>query len=126
MKIFLFGRTEPIGRDAYLLHLLACALLFGGFVALDLRLSKGFVEFIIFMIAFFVYMEWTECLKSRLQDAGLSRRFIILLLTLIVPMVIVLCLLLVVFKVIAWPYALILYVLTQIPVGFLRQKSKPV
>ena len=41
-------------------------------------------------------------------------------------MVIVLCLLLVVFKVIAWPYALILYVLTQIPVGFLRQKSKPV
>jgi uncharacterized membrane protein YhaH (DUF805 family) len=121
MKIFMFGRTEPIGRNAYLIHLLACALLFGGCFALSLHLGKDSFEFITFMIAFFVLMEWSDCLKSRMQDTGISRWYSFPIL--FVPYFV--CVLLVIHKVLVWPYALALFVFTQIPFGFLRQKPKP-
>jgi hypothetical protein len=122
MAIFIFGRAEPVGRFEYLVHLLVSALLFGGFTALYLKSGKGDIATIANLISAMVMIEWIQCMGSRSRDAGLSRW--VFGLALFVPLTV--CGSLAWFNVLAWPYVLVLFVLTQIPVAFLRHKPMPV
>jgi len=121
MKPFIFGRAETVGRSEYLIHLLVSALLYGGLTALYLKTGKGSVSAIADVISLLVIGEWIQCAGSRSRNAGLSRW--VFGLSILVPMI--LCGSLVLLNALAWQYALVLFVLTQIPIGFLRQKQLP-
>jgi uncharacterized membrane protein YhaH (DUF805 family) len=121
MKPFIFGRAETVGRSEYLLHLLVSSLLYGGLTALYLKMGNGSVSAIANVISLLVMGEWIQCAVSRSRNAGLSRW--VFGLSLFVS--VILCGSLVLLNALAWQYALVLFVLTQIPVGFLRQKQKP-
>jgi hypothetical protein len=121
MKPFIFGRVETVGRSEYLIHLSVSALLYGWFTDLYVKTGKGPVAAIADVISLLVMGEWIQCAGSRSSNAGLSRWVFGLILT--VPVIV--CGLLVLFNVLAWPYVLVLFVLTQIPIGFLRSKQEP-
>jgi hypothetical protein len=122
MKPFIVWRAETVGRSEYLIHLLVSALLYSGFTALYLKTGKGAVKPIADVISLLVMGEWIQCVGSRSRNAGLSRW--IFGLSLLVPAI--LSGTLVLSNFLAWPYAFVLFVLTQIPIGFLRPKQGPV
>ena len=122
MKPFIFGRAETVGRSEYLIHLLVSALLYGWFTDLYVNTGKGTVKSIADVVSLMVMTEWIQCAVSRSRNAGLSRWVFALLL--VVPALV--CGSLVGFSILAWQYTLVLFVLTQIPIGFLPSKHKPV
>ncbi len=122
MKPFILWRAETVGRTEYLIHLLVSALLYGWLTDLYLKVDKGAVSAIANLISLLVMGEWIQCAASRSRNADLSRWAFSL--SLIVPAI--LCGSLVGFNVLAWPYALLLFVLSQIPLGFLRSKQRPI
>jgi hypothetical protein len=122
MKPFIFGRAETVGRSEYLIHLLVSALLYGLLTALYLKTGKGSVKSIADFISLMVWIEWIQCLGSRSRNAGVSR--LVFGLSLFVPVTV--CGSLVLLNLFTWQYALVLFVLTQIPIGFLRSKQSPV
>ena len=110
-----------IGRFEDLIRLLVYALAWGVLTQLHLRMGRGIVSLVAFVWCSLVALAWSWRVLPRLRDAGLPRWY--LLPFVCTPMV--LLGFLVQFKVIGGTLALVLFVLTQIPIAFLRRKPKP-
>jgi hypothetical protein len=104
-----------------MIRLLACAVIWGVLMLLYFKMGKGIVPFLVFVGCSFVFLAWVRRVNERLRDAGLSRWYGIPFLCL--PMT--LSLLLAEYKFVNPAIALALFVLTQVPIAFLRRKPKP-
>jgi uncharacterized membrane protein YhaH (DUF805 family) len=104
-----------------MIRLFVYALLGSGLMALHFKIEIGFVSFIAFVGCGLVVFAWIQRMNHRLRDAGLTRWYGILLFC--APMT--LFVLLAHFKVIGAPLAIMLFILTQVPITFIRQKPRP-
>lgn len=111
--------NEFIERFGDMIRLIIYALIWGVLATLQLKIGRGFVSYIFVAITPFLALAWAWRVYPRLRDAGLPRWYVFPLLG--APLVLLVSL--VQLKVIGGTVAFVLFVLTQIPIIFIRRKA---
>lgn len=110
--------NKSIKRFDDIIRLLVCVLIWG-ILTIPIKMERGIVSTIAWFGCFFVGSAWAGHVASRLRGAGLPRWYVFLF----VCAPIFLFIFLVQFRVISGVFAVLLFVLTQMPIASLRRTA---
>jgi uncharacterized membrane protein YhaH (DUF805 family) len=120
LRLLAFGNGGTAARRIEdVIRLFVYAFVWGVLMTLHFKMGRGIVSLITYIGYALLALAWTWRVEPRLKDAGLPRWYLL-------PLVcapIILLGFLVQYQVIGGTVALVLFVLTQIPIMFIRRKA---